>query len=274
MQGGPSVWVFLGATFTLSWPVLIYGFGWCNVPEDVLRRYLCACAGMGLVAVSAWLTRAVVERRGFEDVGWKLGRGRWYLAALAFCLLLWLGPPAVAHLAGQAHWRGSLSRAELGVVILSLSGFSILAGFGEEFGWRGYLLPRLLSDRRLVRGVLLLVGLVWGAWHSALALAPLVRAAVEGSPPWLSMLGPALVGCGQMMASSIALSYIFGTLWLRSGSILLCAFFHGSWIGLRDASSQLVSYPPVFRLITLQAVLVAWFAADRWLRDYQCQADG
>jgi hypothetical protein len=76
-----------------------------------------------------------------------------------------------------------------------------------------------------------------------------------------------------MMASSVALSFIFGALWLRSRSILLCSFFHGSWIGLRDAASHLVSYPPVFRMITVMAVLVAWFVADRWLRGYQCQAN-
>ena len=102
-RGWSLVWVFLAVTFTLSWPVLIYGFGWCNAPEDVLKRYLLACAGTGLVAVSAWITRVIVERSGFEDVGWNLGRGRWYLAALGFCLVLWLGPPTAAHLAGQAQ---------------------------------------------------------------------------------------------------------------------------------------------------------------------------
>lgn len=265
-----SVWVFLGITFALSWPVLLVGFGWFDASEDVLKRYLCACAGMLMVAFSAFVTRALIERGGFGDVGWNLGRGRWYLVILGFCLVLWLGPVAAAQVVGRADWKGSLSQAELGVVLLSLSGFSVLAGFGEEFGWRGYLLPRLLSDRKLARGALLLVGLVWGVWHCALALAPLVRAGLEGQPAWLPMVGPTLARCGQMIASSVALSFIFGAVWLRSRSIFLASFLHGYWIGIRDAVSQLVSYPPVFRLVTLGIVLVGWYVADRWLRAYAC----
>jgi hypothetical protein len=85
------------------------------------------------------------------------------------------------------------------------------------------------------------------------------------------MVGPALARCGQMIASSVALSFIFGTVWLKSRSIFVASFFHGTWIGIRDALSQLVSYPPLFRLVTLAAVLVAWYVADRWLRDYACR---
>ncbi|WP_030873882.1 CPBP family intramembrane glutamic endopeptidase [Streptomyces sp. NRRL F-2747] len=35
--------------------------------------------------------------------------------------------------------------------------------FGEELGWQGYMLPRLVQRGR-IRG-LLLGGAIWGAWH-------------------------------------------------------------------------------------------------------------
>ena len=41
--------------------------------------------------------------------------------------------------------------------------------WGEEFGWRGYLQPRLLPDRPVLSAVA--TGLVWGAWHYPLVLA-------------------------------------------------------------------------------------------------------
>lgn len=44
-------------------------------------------------------------------------------------------------------------------------GFAIFAGLCEEPGWRGFLLPHLLT-RRSPLAAALLVGLVWGGlWH-------------------------------------------------------------------------------------------------------------
>jgi membrane protease YdiL (CAAX protease family) len=40
--------------------------------------------------------------------------------------------------------------------------------FGEEYGWRGYLLPKLLPLGELRAS--LLVGVIWGVWHFPNAL--------------------------------------------------------------------------------------------------------
>lgn len=42
-------------------------------------------------------------------------------------------------------------------------------GFGEEIGWRGYLLPNLLDTHRPLPA-LLRVGFIWAAWHLPLLL--------------------------------------------------------------------------------------------------------
>ena len=266
---GSSVWVFLVLAFALSWPFLICGFGWFSSKEDVLKRYLFSCMGMLMVAFAAFVTRAFVERKGFNDAGWNPGHYKWYLAILLFCILLWLGPPLAALSLGKLEWNHGLSSDASTVVILSLTGASVLAGFGEEFGWRGYLLPRLLSDRRYARGVLFIVGLVWGIWHCAMAVGPLLKAGLEGTGDRLSMVGSAVVNCVQMVGASIALSFIFGAVWLKNKSIFLSSFLHGYWIGIRDAASQLLIYPPVFRLVTLAIVLMAWIVAYRWLEQYE-----
>ncbi len=269
MSKSRTVWIFLGLVFLLSWPFLVYGFGWFTASEDVLRRYLLSCTGMLMVALAAFVTRAFVERRGFRDVGWNLGHCRWYLVALLFCALLWLGPALAALPFGRLEWNHNLRQDELLLVILSLGGASLLAGFGEEFGWRGYLLPRLLPDRKMARLAVVVIGIVWGIWHCAIAIGPLVRAALAGAAGWPAMLGPTLVSCVQMIGTSIALSFIFGAVWLKSKSIFLASFLHGYWIGLRDAAAHLFSYPPAFRLVTLVVVLAAWFVANRWLEAYE-----
>jgi membrane protease YdiL (CAAX protease family) len=263
------VQIFLVLVFVLSWPFLIYGFGWFASAGDVLKRYAFSCVGMLMVMVSAFVTRACFERQGFRDVGWNLGQGKWYLAVFLFCALLWLGPPLVALSLGRLELNHGISREELVVVVLSLSGFSLVAGFGEEFGWRGYLLPRLLSEHRSVREALVTVGFVWGVWHCAVTVGPLLRGVVESPPGWSSMVGVALLGCVRAVGTSIALSFIFGAVWLRSGSIFLSSFLHGCWIGIRDAASHLVDYPSGFSLVTLIILLAAWFVAYRWLRRYE-----
>jgi len=51
------------------------------------------------------------------------------------------------------------------LAILTLAGVPIGAAlaFGEEFGWRGYLLPTLLPLGEVKAAVI--VGLIWGPWH-------------------------------------------------------------------------------------------------------------
>lgn len=266
----PPVRVFLVLAFALSWPFLTYGFGWFRSDEDILTRYILSCSAMLMVALSAFIVRTSIERKGFRDVGWNLSNYRWYLSILALCLLFWLVPLLVASLVEQQDWNFNLSRDALLVVVLSVAGASVIAGLGEEFGWRGYLLPRLLSDRRRIRRILLIIGLIWGVWHLPLAFGPLLKAALEGSSDLASMLGPALWSCIQAVAASIILSFIFGAVWLKTKSIFLVAFLHGYYIGIRDSGyimlgdDSAISFP-----VHVVMLLVIWIIAFRWLAEYE-----
>jgi membrane protease YdiL (CAAX protease family) len=264
---------FLLLVFVLSWPFLLYGFGWLRSEEAILKRYLFSCCGMLMVSLSTFITRAFVERKCFDDAGWNLGHIGWYLVALLYCAFLWLVPPLAALLFGMLSWNQSISRDEMTVIILSLGGLSLLAGFGEEFGWRGYLIPRLLTERTHSRAILVLVGLIWGMWHCAVDIGPLFRVIITGEADWVSQLVLTLAYCVQAIAVSVALSIIFGALWLKARSIFLSSFFHGYWIGIRDSASLMFSYPGIFRLATLVAVLAAWFVAHRWLERFERQED-
>jgi len=261
--------IFLILVFTLSWPFLIYGFGWFASEQDVLARYILSCTGMLMVAFSAFIARLLIERKGLEDVGWNLGQCKWYLIALLVCFLYGLTPALIALPFGNLEWDHNISGSALIVAILSLAGLSVIAGFGEEFGWRGYLLPRLLTDRRRSREILVIIGFIWGVWHLPVGLSPLLKAGFVGTSSWVSVIGLALLSSIQMLAASVALSIVFGAVWLKTRSIFLVSFIHGYFIGFRDAFGLLLNYPQAFDLIRIVIVVPIWLVLYRWLEQYE-----
>ncbi len=119
--------------------------------------------------VSVLVMKLVVTREGYQRGGWSdLGLGRlglklWPMAfGLPFLVLLfsyaiiWLSP-----LAQFAVPPGYGFASPLDFVL----GFTVtmLVCFGEESGWRGYLLPKLMSLGH--RPALLISGLLQGLWH-------------------------------------------------------------------------------------------------------------
>jgi membrane protease YdiL (CAAX protease family) len=90
---------------------------------------------------------------------------------------------------------------------------AILVFFGEELGWRGYLQSELFKLGR-VRGVLL-VGLIWGAWHWPVILMG------------VNYPGHPLLGVLLNTLNTIGLAVVLGYAVLESGSVLLAAYLHG-----------------------------------------------
>ena len=98
-----------------------------------------------------------------------------------------------------------------GITLLG-SVLSMVALFGEEYGWRRYLQSELFKLGR-VRGVLLL-GVIWGAWHWPVIL-------MGWNYPGYPLLGLVLMVL-WCTTEGIVLSYAV----LKSGSVLLAAFLH------------------------------------------------
>ena len=94
--------------------------------------------------------------------------------------------------------------------------FNMIPALGEEIGWRGWLLPRLLPLGPVP--AILFSGLIWGLWHSPLVLLGYNYPDAPGSLAVLAMVGMCTVVGG-----------VFGWLRLRSGSVWPSALAHGSF---------------------------------------------
>jgi membrane protease YdiL (CAAX protease family) len=94
--------------------------------------------------------------------------------------------------------------------------FSVRTAAGEEIGWRGYMLTRLI-DAGLPQPVLL-SGVIWGFWHVPLILGGVYLA---GPPPILSAL--------LWMVTATAFSFVFARLRLATGSVWPAIMLHAAW---------------------------------------------
>jgi membrane protease YdiL (CAAX protease family) len=185
-----SVFLFTALTFVLGWAVF-----WGLRP--LLAFNVRAELGMFAPLVAALTTRFVLDE-GFGDFGLRLSvrrSWRWsYPVAYALPLLLTAIGVVLALLTRQQQWvlyqrweadLGALARQlspsqsralhNAGAALLFAQLFQdlVLAVFanclftlGEEFGWRGHLVPRLAPLGEVWAA--LIVGVVWGLWHAPL----------------------------------------------------------------------------------------------------------
>jgi len=177
---------------------------------------------MSTPTLAVLLMLLVVTRDGYSMEGWKvlglhkLGLKGWWIAFLAPLLIgvvataiVWATP--LAKFVMPDHVVSQIISFFIGIVLVTLT-----LSLGEEVGWRGYLLPQLLSvgwTRAFV-----LVGLVWAAWHMPLIfLTPLYHSA-----------GNRLIVVPLFVATIVAASFFFGYLRIWTGSVWPASIAHSS----------------------------------------------
>lgn len=134
------------------------------------------------------------------------------------------------------------------VVLIPNFFFSFTAFFGEEYGWRYYLQPRLQQKFGPRRGVLLL-GVLWGLWHLPLNL---FYYSPETS---LQSLASQVIGC-------VALGVFFAWAYLKTNNIwvpVLLHYFNNNLIvvytGSAEISNQVIPWSDVLIMLVVYAIL-------------------
>jgi membrane protease YdiL (CAAX protease family) len=186
------------------------------------------------VAAGALLTCALL-RIDIGSIGWRWRPWRWeilaYATPLLFCLVgygaVWatgLGGLPNGETVAPLKTAIGIPSLSTGEVILLWTFLALTAGsvrgvasaLGEQIGWSGFLLPRLV-DRFGFTGAAFITGVVWTAWHVPILLFADFH---SSSPDWFFLPCFAL--------ELIGLSVIILWLRLRSGSVWPGALVHGS----------------------------------------------
>ncbi len=108
------------------------------------------------------------------------------------------------------------------------------ATFGEEFGWRAYLQPKLMPLG--ARKAVLLTGVIWGVWHwPVIAMGHNYGLDYPGAP-WLGMLA--------MVWFCILLAIFLGWATLHSGSVWPAVIGHAAINGIAGLGIFLVKGNP------------------------------
>ena len=187
---------------------------------------------MYVPAVASVIARLVLKE-GFVDISL-----RWEGSAGSRATFLgWAFPVAVGFVAYGIAWATGLAEFQRPLsprshlysdfaVLNLMASFSVgatlgtavscLLTFGEEVGWRGYMLTRLITAG--VPRPVFTSGLIWACWHVPLILSGQYAA---GSQPWFSAL--------LFVIGVVAEAYIVAYLRLQTGSVWPAVIMHGAW---------------------------------------------
>lgn len=244
--------IFLGVTFVLTWA---YEFGivypvssgaLTGVPP-VAVQFITGGA-MFFPAIGVLVTR-LVTREGFRN---SVIKPRGFKKAAPWFVVAWVGPSVLAVIGAavyflvfpqdfdpamgafvaltqqQAAASGAAMPTEtIAMMLLAQLPFAIFLGpvlnifttFGEEWGWRGYLVPKVSTHLRIVP-TLLLTGVIWGLWHAPLTI--IGHNYGVGYPTW--PIGGIAAMCLFCIVIGIFLTYVT----VRTGSCLAAAVGHGA----------------------------------------------
>jgi uncharacterized protein len=261
------IYIFLAFAFGISWltGLAIYLTGGLeNSPvlpiagmQITLALILLATFYMFGPAIANLLTRWVT-REGKQDLYMRpqFDRGRWVhfvaawvlpgiLTIVGMILFFLLFPryynPELPFLREQMELAGAGdANPWLIVVVQTLQGIIIapiinaIPTFGEEFGWRGYLQPKLmpLGGRKAI----LITGVIWGIWHWPVILM--------GYNYGFDYFGAPFLGLLAMVWFTVVVGALFGWVTIKSESVWPAVIGHGALNGIAALSIILMQGQP------------------------------
>ncbi|MBN1994730.1 MAG: CPBP family intramembrane metalloprotease [Anaerolineae bacterium] len=193
--------------------ILVLASGWLGRGMDVLTGST-SSEGMGIWIIAplviSFLLRAFAGD-GWRDLGIKPalpGNGLWYavsILAYPVCATLILG---IGLALGVISFSAMATLGVFGQAFALLFVSQVLTNILEEFGFRGYLAPKMYTLPLNTFVAHVLVGLIWGLWHT-----PYLAAITPYATESLITLLP------RFLLGTIAASIVYGEIRLLTNSV-------------------------------------------------------
>jgi membrane protease YdiL (CAAX protease family) len=286
MTDRKGVIAYLIIAFGIAWVSWEIPIRWLHVDVSSSQFQLFALPGAFAPAIAALIVRAATKE-GFKDAKLKLpllSKLPYFLFALLLPLAIVAAMVFEAKVLGYLPAGFDLAKAIYGIVpaadtgeaakvakfantgpwlIPTMLGMAIVTTpilWGEEFGWRGYLQPRLCPGKPVAAAIV--TGVIWAVWHFPLVL----RGYDYGREQ-------ALLGSAVFVVGAILLSFMFGWLVERTGSIWSSSLAHAATNGIGGALATLwfasaddnvvMSYVGVLSWVPMLVVCILLFWVGR-----------
>ena len=190
--------IFLGITFVLTWiycVAFVYPYANATTAEELTMLQLFMAGTMFIPAICVVITR-LITKEGFKNSMIKPN----FKGNIKIYLLAYFGP-AILTLVGAAVYflifpnnfdincgyllqtyeemgiDMSVTAMPMNLLMISQGLSAILLGpimnfftcFGEEWAWRGYMVPKMVENMKTIP-MLLVSGVIWGLWHAPLTI--------------------------------------------------------------------------------------------------------
>jgi len=258
-----SVTVFLAFAYGIAWAFALVVYltgGLVNSPVLIpalnvtLATVLLALGVMWAPAIAHILTR-LVTREGWGDVGlrpnlrrgWPYWLAAWFLPGILtlvgmiafFALFPTFFDPSLGAIMqllppGDSIDPWVLAVAQLVQAMLIAPLINGFFTFGEEFGWRAYLQPKLMPLGG--RTAILLVGLIWGLWHAPIIAMGHNYGFDYPGAPWSGIL--------MFVWIAVLFAALLGWVTVRGGSVWPAVIGHGAINGIAGLGVLFVQGQP------------------------------
>ena len=254
-----------------------------GIDPGVLSAKALAASGLSALAMliplaAVAVTRLIAKEPMFRNLGISFKVNRWWFAGWLLIPILALAIMGASALMPGESWSpdnetvaaamkqipGNMGTwGYIGITLISglLAGMTINAvfAFGEEIGWRGYLVE-LFKGQGFIR-TSVVTGAIWGLWH-----APLI---LNGH----NYPQHPVAGVFMMVLMCILFTPILLYFRQKSGSVIVAAIMHGTFNGVVGLSNifvlpfndLLVGAPGLAGMLVLLGSDAAIFLYDRYV---------